>query len=143
MTTTLFSEDAYLRQCQATVVAASEAGIELDQTVFYPLGGGQPGDTGEISGAGGTVKIIDTRKSDDSIIHLTEGEHGLKAGDQVTATLDWDRRYIHMRMHTCLHLLGVALPYGVTGGNISAHKSRLDFDMEDLVDKPAVQARLD
>jgi len=61
-----------------------------------------------------------------------------KIGDDVRAELDWDRRYRHMRMHTALHLLGSVLQYGVTGGSISAEKSRLDFDMQDTVDKEEV-----
>ena len=142
MTEELFRNDSYLRECQATVVESSPAGIVLDRTVFYPMGGGQPGDTGTISWDGGSVSITDTRYGDaGSIRHLTESDAELPAaGTQVTATLDWDRRYLHMRMHTALHLLGSVLNYGVTGGNISTAKSRLDFDMEDTVDKEQVTA---
>jgi misacylated tRNA(Ala) deacylase len=144
MTKTLFSEDAYLKQCSATVTAVSEQGVILDQTVFYPLGGGQPGDTGRIETAGGAfVDIVDTRKGEGGdILHLLEDGHGLQVGDAVTASLDWDRRHIHMRMHTGLHLLGSLVPFGVTGGNISVKKSRLDFDMETGVDKEKLQQDL-
>jgi misacylated tRNA(Ala) deacylase len=142
MTEALFRDDSYLRECQATVVEASPAGIVLDQTVFYPMGGGQPGDTGTISWEGGSAAVTDTRYGDGGAIrHLTEPDAARPdAGSQVTASLDWDRRYLHMRMHTALHLLGSVLQYGVTGGNISAAKSRLDFDMEDTVDKEQVTA---
>jgi len=142
MTESLFRADSYLRECQATVVAAGPEGIVLDQTVFYPMGGGQPGDTGTISWDGGSVDITDTRYGDAAVIrHLTDVDAAMPAdGTSVTASLDWDRRYLHMRMHTALHLLGSVLQFGVTGGNISAAKSRLDFDMEDTVDKEQVTA---
>jgi misacylated tRNA(Ala) deacylase len=122
------------------VIAADGEAIVLDRTVFYPMGGGQPGDIGTISWDGGSVEIIDTRYGDDGAIrHLVgEGSELPAEGSTVTATLDWDRRYLHMRMHTALHLLGSVLQYGVTGGNISATKSRLDFDMEDTIDKEQV-----
>ena len=142
MTELLFRDDSYLQECQATVVAAGPEGIVLDRTVFYPMGGGQPGDTGTIGWSGGKVEIVDTRYGDGgSVRHLTPPDAPLPAaGTAVTAGLDWERRYLHMRMHTALHLLGSVLHYGVTGGNISAVKSRLDFDMEDTVDKEQVNA---
>ena len=123
-------------------MASGDGSVVLDRTVFYPLGGGQPGDTGEIRWEGGSVSITDARYSEDSDIrHLVDEGAALPAtGTAVTAILDWDRRYLHMRMHTALHLLGSVLQYGVTGGNISAAKSRLDFDMEDTVDKEQVTA---
>lgn len=144
MTEELFRNDSYLRECQATVVESGPAGIVLDRTVFYPLGGGQPGDIGMISWEGSSVDVTDTRYGDAGAIrHLAAPDATLPAvGAQVTATLDWDRRYLHMRMHTALHLLGSVLQYGVTGGNISATKSRLDFDMEDTVDKDEVTAAI-
>jgi len=144
MTEQLFRDDSYLKECEATVTATTENGIVLDRTVFYPMGGGQPGDTGSIEWDGGSAAIVDTRYGEDgSIRHLTEEGAALPvAGTPVRAILDWDRRYIHMRMHTAMHLLGSILQYGVTGGNISAAKSRLDFDMEDTVDKEQVGADL-
>ena len=144
MTEALFREDSYLRECQATVLEAGPGNIVLDRTVFYPMGGGQPGDTGTISWDGGSVEINDTRHGDAGAIrHLTDTDAAIPDnGTSVTATLDWDRRYLHMRMHTALHLLGSVLQYGVTGGNISAAKSRLDFDMEDTVDKEQVTAEI-
>ena len=144
MTEELFREDSYQQECDATVVAAAEGALILDRTVFYPLGGGQPGDTGKLSFAAASVAIVDTRYGDDdSIRHiLAEGAEMPAVGDSVRVSLDWERRYRHMRMHTAMHLLGSVLHYGVTGGNISAEKSRLDFDMEETVDKEAVSAAL-
>ena len=147
MTEALFRDDSYLRECQATVVDAGAGGIVLDQTVFYPLGGGQPGDTGTISWDGGAAKIVDTRYGDNGdgldIAHvLEEGPSLPDIGENVTLEIDWQRRYRHMRMHTATHLLGSILKYDVTGGNISTEKSRLDFNMEDTVDKEAVGATL-
>ncbi len=143
MTTELFRDDAYLKTCSAVVAGTGEHCVFVDQTVFYPLGGGQPGDTGALTLSDGAVAtVVDTRKGEgDSIVHvLADDAPKPLVGDRVTATIDWDRRYAHMRMHTCLHLLGAVLPYGVTGGSIGAERSRLDFDMQETVDKDAVTA---
>lgn len=146
-TNKLFEEDAYLVSCEATVMDLTEEGIILDQTVFYPLGGGQPGDTGCIS-KNETNKIIitDTRKSKTdpgAILHVyPEDMSSFSVGDKVRGTIDWERRYKHMRMHSCLHLLGAILPYSVTGGNISIEKSRLDFDMDIIPDKDELTEKL-
>ena len=144
MTDQLFRDDSYLRSCDATVTAAGDGAIELDRTIFYPMGGGQPGDTGTIEWEGGSATVVDTRYGEGGTIrHIVDEGAALPAvGTAVTAVIDWDRRYLHMRMHTALHLLGSVLQYGVTGGNISATKSRLDFDMEDTVDKESVNAKL-
>lgn len=137
MTEELFREDAYLRSCEAIITAADEAGIRLDCTVFYPMGGGQPGDTGVLRRAdGSTVAIADTRKgtAPGEIIHVPAAGQALPSvGETVTAAIDWVRRYKHMRMHTCLHLLCAVVPAGVTGGQVGEVKSRLDFDSGDLV----------
>lgn len=140
----LFQDDAYLAECEAVVVESSDQGVVLDKTVFYPMGGGQPGDTGELIFEQTSCLIRDTRHGEAGrILHVpAEGTQLPQAGDRVHARIDWDRRYLHMRMHTGLHLLGVALPYGVTGGNITANRSRLDFDMTETADKAAVSARL-
>lgn len=146
MTEELFRADAYARSCEAVVLAVGEAGIALDRTVFYPMGGGQPGDTGVLVRADGTaVRIVDTRKGPDgSILHVPEPGGVLPAAaERVTATIDWARRHRHMRMHTCMHLLCAAVPAGVTGGQIGADRSRLDFDVGELVlDKEAITDRL-
>lgn len=143
MTEELFREDSYLRTCEARVVKVDDAGVVLDRTVCYPLGGGQPGDTGTLSWDGGSARIVDTRYgADGDIRHVIPEEEAPPPGAGVRVELDWERRHRHMRMHTAMHLLGAVLPYGVTGGNISADKGRLDFDMEDAVDKDAVEAAL-
>lgn len=144
MTETLFRDDAYLRDCEATVLDTEEHAVILDRTVFYAMGGGQPGDTGTLRWTGGEAQVIDTRYGDRGAIRhvLAQDAELPPAGIGVTAEIDWDRRYRHMRMHTALHLLGAVLKYGVTGGNIAADRSRLDFDMEDSVDKDAVTEQL-
>jgi misacylated tRNA(Ala) deacylase len=144
VTEDLFRHDSYLRECDAVVTAIDDDAIVIDRTVFYPLGGGQPGDTGTIRWNGGSATIVDTRYGDGGAIRhiVAESAEKPKIGDEVQAELDWDRRYRHMRMHTALHLLGSVLHYGVTGGSISADKSRLDFDMQDAVDKEEVSNAL-
>jgi len=144
MTERLYLEDAYESRCAACVTESGPDGIVLDRTVFYARGGGQPGDTGRLVGEGPEVRIVDTVQGcEGRIVHLPAPGSELPAkGEQLTAEIDWDRRYAHMRMHTALHLLGVALPYGVTGGNITAERSRLDFDLPDAPDKPAVEDAL-
>jgi misacylated tRNA(Ala) deacylase len=141
VTEPLFQRDAYLRACPARVVEATPAGIVLDRTVFYPLGGGQPGDTGVLRTVDGReIRIADTRKGEGGrILHVPAQDATLPAaGESVEAVLDWERRYAHMRMHTCLHLLGSVLRYGVTGGQIAADKGRLDFDTQDEIDRERV-----
>lgn len=142
MTDELFREDSYLRECDAVVVAIDDVAVVLDRTVFYPLGGGQPGDSGTLSWSGGRCDVVDTRYGEDGEIRHVLGDTVARPaiGDAVHVALDWARRYRYMRMHTAMHLLGSVLHYGVTGGNISAEKSRLDFDMEDSVDKELVSA---
>jgi misacylated tRNA(Ala) deacylase len=140
----LFRNDSYLKSCRATVTCACDNSVCVDQTVFYPLGGGQPGDTGTIRWGDNSARVVDTRYGGDGdICHiLEEGIAPPPSGTAVELEIDWERRYRHMRMHTAMHLLGSVLKYGVTGGNISIEKSRLDFDMEDTVDKESVSNAL-
>lgn len=131
----LFQDDAYLRECTAKVLAADERGIRLDRTVFYPMGGGQPGDQGRlVLPDGSEIAIEDTRKGDEpgSVVHLpaAPAAPGL-AGAEVRAVLDWERRHRLMRMHTCLHLLSAVITAEVTGGAIRDGSARLDFDLPD------------
>ncbi|MEM8791204.1 MAG: alanyl-tRNA editing protein [Pseudomonadota bacterium] len=147
MTTPLFRDDAYLRETAATVLAINErGGIVLDRSIFYPTGGGQPGDSGVLIRAGGETPIATTvkREAPDEIVHVPgEGAVLPEVGASVIARLDWDRRYRHMRVHTALHLLSVVIPLPVTGGSVSAVKGRLDFDMPEAPeDKEALQAEL-
>jgi misacylated tRNA(Ala) deacylase len=143
VTRELFRDDSYLRTCDAVVTDVNGNVVHTDQTVFYPLGGGQPGDTGTLRWDGGSLRIVDTRYADGGIGHVLEdGTEPPAPGTTVRLEIDWERRYRHMRMHTAMHLLGSVLRYGVTGGNISEAKSRLDFDMEDSVDKEEVGAAI-
>ena len=144
MTEDLFRHDSYQKACDAVVTAVDDDAIVLDRTVFYAMGGGQPGDTGTIRWDGGSASVIDTRYAEGGAIRHIVAEDAARPqlGDSVQAELDWDRRYRHMRMHTALHLLGSILQYGVTGGSISAEKSRLDFDMQNAVDKEEVSKAL-
>jgi misacylated tRNA(Ala) deacylase len=143
----LFRDDAYLQSSPATVVAVDGGGVQLDRTLFYPMGGGQPGDRGTLTTADGQVfKIVDTRKGEvpDSVVHLLEeGSAAPAVGAAVTAAIDWDYRYRLMRMHTCMHLLCAVVPGSVTGGQISDGKARLDFDVPgDALDKDEIAAKL-
>ncbi|TQV72155.1 alanyl-tRNA editing protein [Aliikangiella marina] len=147
MTIALFADDAYLKACQAKVTAINErGGIILDQTVFYPTGGGQPGDSGTLSIDGRTINIATTIKDRDTgeIVHVpADNQPELMIGENVQASIDWQRRYLHMRMHTALHLLCSVIPCGVTGGQIGEAKSRLDFDIgEASLDKQAISEAL-
>jgi misacylated tRNA(Ala) deacylase len=147
MTELLFRDDAYLRSCPARVIAVDERGIRLDRTVFYPTGGGQPGDTGVLRLADGTtIAIVDAVKgvTADEVIHvLAPGAMELQPGVEVTAEIDWNRRHRLMRMHTCLHLLCAVVPGAVTGGQVSDGRGRLDFDVPgSSLDKDAIAAGL-
>lgn len=147
MTEEIFRNDAYAPSCEARVVAATPEGVELDRTVFYPTGGGQPGDTGELRLSDGrTVAVADTVKGPNpgSILHvLAEGATPPAPGETVEAVIDWARRYRHMRVHTCLHLLCAAVDGDVTGGQIGDGRGRLDFNLPDTaLDKAAIEARL-
>ncbi len=142
-----YYEDSYQKGLSATVTAVDGEWIELDATIFYPLGGGQPGDTGVMTGPDGNEhKVIDTRKSDtpNQIRHqLDTDDHGFKPGDTVDTEVDWERRFKHMRMHTSMHLLGSLIPVPVTGGSVGAEKSRLDFDLgEHQIDKVDLTTRM-
>lgn len=146
MTDELFRSDAYCKSCDARILEVDESGIRLDRTVFYPMGGGQPGDIGTLSMPDGRqIAIVDTRKGGvpGEILHIPEspGDASL-AGRSVTATVDWDRRYRLMRVHTMLHVLGCVVQAGVTGGAIRDDGSgRLDFDLpEQTLDKDAIAA---
>ena len=142
-TVLLFQQDAYLRSCTATVIESGESGVVLDRTVFYPLGGGQPGDTGVLRATDGREwRVTDARKGEGGrVLHLVEPSTPPPApGTTVEAHLDWERRHAHMRMHTCLHLLGSVLRFGVTGGQITADRGRLDFDTQEEIDREVVTA---
>lgn len=130
----LFRADAYLKTASARVLAVHEQGIELDRTIFYPLGGGQPGDTGALVRAGGErIAIADTRKGhgSDSVLHIPLAGMPLPdVGETLTLEMDWERRYSLMRLHTALHVMSCVIVAPVSGGNLSPDKGRLDFDID-------------
>ncbi|MGE5225273.1 MAG: alanyl-tRNA editing protein [Planctomycetaceae bacterium] len=138
MTDDLYSRDAYLRACDATVLAVSEAGVVLDRTVSYARGGGQPGDTGVLRWDGGEARIADTVKSRETgeVVHVLEdGAVPPPVGAGVTCEIDWGRRHVLMRTHTALHSLSgiVYTDYGakVTGGNMEpGGLARMDFELD-------------
>ena len=145
----LFHTDSYRKNCQARVVALTDqGGIVLDRTVFYATAGGQPGDSGTLIKADGTTVAIATAVFTDvaksEIAHVPAADApALAVGDEVTAAIDWHKRYAHMRMHTALHLLCAVMPYTVTGGSVGDTESRLDFDIPEAgLDKDAITAKL-
>ncbi|MEO5738936.1 MAG: alanyl-tRNA editing protein [Variovorax sp.] len=158
MTDDLFRADAYLRECEARIVRIDDAGIVLDRTVFYPLGGGQAGDSGALMLADGReLAIADSRKAKDAegkatdeILHMPVADSAqqaellaaLKPGDAVTARIDWERRHKLMRFHTATHLLCHLVPQPVNGCSITPEYARLDFHMTDPLDKEALTAGL-
>lgn len=140
----LFRDDAYLKTATARVVAVNDRGIEFDRTIFYPLGGGQPGDTGALVRAGGErIAIIDTRKGEvpDSVVHIpAPGTPRLEPGETLSLEIDWDRRYSLMRLHTALHVMSCVVVAPVSGGNIAPDKGRLDFDIDmNLLNAQAIE----
>jgi misacylated tRNA(Ala) deacylase len=155
MTDDLFRSNAYLRECEARIVRIEDDGIVLDRTVFYPLGGGQAGDSGWLVLPGGReIAIADTRKAKDAegkptdeILQVpapgqTDALSALKPGDAVTARIDWERRHKLMRFHTATHLLCHLVPQPVNGCSITPEYARLDFHMTDPLDKEALTAGL-
>jgi misacylated tRNA(Ala) deacylase len=128
----LFRQDAYLKEAEATVTALEERGVRLDRSIFYPTGGGQPGDTGILRWDGGETRIVDAVKADGAdVLHILAPDAPRPAvGTKLHTTLDWDRRLLHMRMHTALHVMSAVIKGNVTGGQVGADKSRLDFNLE-------------
>ena len=141
----LFLDDSYVTTADATVLAIHPAGIVLDRSIFYARSGGQPGDTGRLAWPGGEAAVTEAIKgeADTVVLPLAGDAPGPELGSTVTATIDWPRRYAHMRMHTALHLLCSLIPgAAVTGGQIGAEKSRLDFDLPDRPDPAEIEAGL-
>jgi misacylated tRNA(Ala) deacylase len=134
MTELLFRDDAYLKSATARVVAARDGKVEVDRTIFYPLGGGQPGDTGFLLRENGErIAVADTRKGEapGTVAHvLAAGTTLPSVGETVSLEIDWERRYALMRLHTALHVMSCVVVAPVTGGNIAPDKARLDFDID-------------
>jgi misacylated tRNA(Ala) deacylase len=147
-TSELYLDDAYLRTSESVVTRVDERGIQLERTPFYALGGGQPGDRGTIElPEGRSIEIAATIRDRDTgeILHVpVEGSAvDVRAGEVVSASIDWNLRHAHMRCHTCLHLLCALIPFPVTGGSVRAGTGRLDFDIpQPILDKEELAAKL-
>ena len=146
MTEELFREDSYLKRIDARVTRVGDNALCFDRSIFYPQGGGQPGDTGYLIRRDGTrLRVVDTRKEQDTgeILHLLEEDTRLPGvGETLTQEIDWERRYRLMRMHSCMHLLCAVVPAGVTGGSVRDGSARLDFDLPEPPNKAALQQQL-
>lgn len=147
-TEALFRDDAYLRDAEAEVVAINErGGILLDRTIFYATSGGQPGDTGVFQRQDGSriaIAATITGETKDEIVHVPAPEQPLPAiGEKLKLVIDWERRYLLMRMHAACHLLTVVCPFPITGAAVAEDDSRVDFDIPDAgFTKEDVTARL-
>lgn len=147
MSALLYRDDAYLKSCDARIVGAHDGALELDRTIFYPAGGGQPGDRGVLRFEDGTaLHVVDTRRGEgsDRVLHLLAPGSPLPVpGSAVRAEIDWEARYRHMRLHTALHLLCAVVKAPVTGGRIGEDKAHLDFDIEmEKLDKASIESEL-
>ena len=141
MTQELFREDAYRAEARARVVACDARGVVLDQTVFYPRGGGQAGDSGSfLRDDGSAIAISDTVKADGAIVHVAAAP--LEPGETVKAKIDWQRRHRHMRFHTATHLLCAIVPHPTNGCSIQADYARLDFDMVEPLEREHLEREL-
>lgn len=147
MTEKVFYQDSYQKTLTSEVVEVVDGGLLLAATIFYPLGGGQPGDRGTLSINGRDYPVVDTRYADDrhNIVHyLEDGDTGaIQPGDAVDMCIDWERRHRLMRMHTSMHLVCSLISAQATGGSVGEHESRLDFDLQgEVVDKEQLSADL-
>ena len=142
----LYQEDPYLKECTATVTGVADHGVILDRSVFYCQGGGQPGDTGALVLPDGNIKrVVNTivQRETGAQLHVLDEEETLpELGMEVTARIDWGRRYGFMRMHSCMHMLCAVIDAPVTGGSVSEGRARLDFDLPDPINKEAVTEAL-
>ncbi|MFD9897078.1 alanyl-tRNA editing protein [Mesorhizobium sp. NPDC059025] len=135
-TEAVFRDDSYLKELEATVLAINDrGGIILDRTVFYATSGGQPGDTGRLERTDGSRIVIAatvTGETKDEIIHVPAPDQPVPAvGERLKAAIDWDRRYLLMRMHAACHLLSVVCPFPITGAAVAENDSRVDLDIPD------------
>ena len=130
ITSEIFRDDPYKKECEARILDFWDNWIILDQTVFYSEGGGQLGDTGLIKAGQQEIQIENTIKENDLIKHIFNSKFDFEIGDNVTCIIDWDRRYKLMKMHTSLHLLCSLVNAKVTGGSVGDGKGRLDFNLD-------------
>ena len=137
MTRLLYMDDSYLKTFKATVVESSGNKVILDQTAFYPRGGGLPSDTGYLLEGSKRFNVVNVYKEGEHVVHELEGEElAPSSGSLITGVINWERRYRLMRMHTGLHVLG-ALFYNklgalVTGNQIGVDKSRVDLNLSEF-----------
>ena len=138
MTEELFRNDSYLKELDVIISDITPEGLIFDKTIFYPEGGGQPGDEGFVISDENKTRVLGTKYINQKLVHLVEETQDFKKNDKVKLELDWSRRYSHMQVHTCLHLLCSIIPYPVTGGSIGDGRGRLDFDLETKPNKEDV-----
>jgi len=147
MTEKVFYQDSYQKTLRSEVVEVLDNGVILAATIFYPLGGGQPGDSGRLTIGGRHYRVVDTRYAQDrqNIIHFLEEQDldRIHPGDPVDMEIDWVRRHRLMRMHTSMHLVCSLIDAQATGGAVGETESRLDFDLQgQVVDKEQLTAGL-
>jgi misacylated tRNA(Ala) deacylase len=138
VTVELFRNDSYLKELDVIISEVIPEGLIFDKTIFYPEGGGQPGDEGFVKSDENKTRVLGTKYINQKLVHLVEETQDFKKNDKVKLELDWSRRYSHMQVHTCLHLLCSIIPYPVTGGSIGYGRGRLDFDLETKPNKEDV-----
>jgi misacylated tRNA(Ala) deacylase len=130
LTKKLYWEQPYSQEFTAKIIGSEGTRVELDQTLFYPRGGGVSSDTGVLGGS----KVVETLKDGDRILHTLEASSSLAVGQSVTGRIDWGRRHRLMRMHTAGHLLSSLFYSGakclITGNQIDVDRSRMDFSLE-------------
>jgi misacylated tRNA(Ala) deacylase len=142
MTEKLYYTDMYGKEFDATVISAEAGNIVLDRTLFYPTSGGQPNDTGILKSENTDTHILDVRQEDGEIIHIADGYVSLDKGDKVHGIINWERRYIHMRYHTAVHIIDGVVNNDyknglLTGGQIYDDHARVDFSF-DIIDKELI-----
>ena len=147
MTEKVFYQDGYQKTLTSEVVEVLDGGVLLAASIFYPLGGGQPGDRGILSIGGSDYPVVDTRYADDrhNIVHYLEGDDlsAIRVGDRVDMQIDWERRHRLMRMHSSMHLVCSLITAQATGGSVGECESRLDFDLQgQVIDKEQLTADL-
>lgn len=142
MTEKLYFNDMYGTEFDASVISVIDDYIVLDKTLFYPSSGGQPNDTGILKTQKGEIKIVDVRQENGEIMHIADEMKDISPGDSVHGIIDWDRRYIHMRYHTAVHIIDGVVNNDyenglLTGGQIYGDHARVDFSF-DIIDRELI-----
>ncbi|MEM3227349.1 MAG: alanyl-tRNA editing protein [Candidatus Micrarchaeaceae archaeon] len=132
----IYLNDAYVKEFDAKVREINGNTIVLDRTAFYPTGGGQPYDTGAIMRGNSIFKVIETKKDGETVLHILERPFDGAVGEAVHGVIDWERRYMHMRLHTAIHVIDAVMEKrksgAITGGQIYDDRARVDFDMPEM-----------